>query len=333
MLMFDNSGVKLQYSSMLITCPKCGFQQPKDNYCANCGVNIEKYTPTKESFISKLSSSLFFQSLLVLFIAVLGSYYYFQIQNEKKIKHIKQNTAFMSQSLKNQTPTSELKTNKNQTSETSLTTNTEIKKVDIPPLSESQKNALTQSGQGLSTTPSSTVAMPSQQASAPTLKTTTLIFKFVEIPTIHLKRWIDLNRNTLNGLIPKSDLSLIEKSRILDNQTITIRNSSSETLSFPKETTTETRSDMGLGLDILLTKKDEKNFDLSFIKRFHIKEEKQSFSVDINPSGPTYFYWDGLIKGFESYPEILSQNPFIILNSDYYRSNKTELVLIIELDK
>jgi predicted aspartyl protease len=30
-----------------MVCPKCGFSQPDDYYCANCGVNIEKYVQKK----------------------------------------------------------------------------------------------------------------------------------------------------------------------------------------------------------------------------------------------------------------------------------------------
>ncbi len=32
------------------TCPKCGFVQPKDRYCANCGVDTESYRPPPPSF-------------------------------------------------------------------------------------------------------------------------------------------------------------------------------------------------------------------------------------------------------------------------------------------
>jgi hypothetical protein len=28
-------------------CPKCGFSQPDDYYCAQCGVNVEKYVQKK----------------------------------------------------------------------------------------------------------------------------------------------------------------------------------------------------------------------------------------------------------------------------------------------
>lgn len=34
---------------MLVNCPKCGFSQPKDRYCAKCGVDMENFTPKSPS--------------------------------------------------------------------------------------------------------------------------------------------------------------------------------------------------------------------------------------------------------------------------------------------
>jgi hypothetical protein len=60
---------------MLVNCPKCGFSQPKDKYCANCGVDMEMYRPNPVSFWQKLSSN---TSLLLLaaIIATVGGYVY-----------------------------------------------------------------------------------------------------------------------------------------------------------------------------------------------------------------------------------------------------------------
>lgn len=53
---------------MLIKCPKCGFSQPKDQYCARCGVDIESYKPQAESALKKLFLSPIFQIGLVIAI-------------------------------------------------------------------------------------------------------------------------------------------------------------------------------------------------------------------------------------------------------------------------
>jgi hypothetical protein len=33
----------------MINCPKCGFSQPQDHYCASCGVNMDTYRPAQKS--------------------------------------------------------------------------------------------------------------------------------------------------------------------------------------------------------------------------------------------------------------------------------------------
>lgn len=53
---------------MLIKCPKCGFSQPKDQYCARCGVDIEAYKPQTESAFTKIFLSPIFQIGLILAI-------------------------------------------------------------------------------------------------------------------------------------------------------------------------------------------------------------------------------------------------------------------------
>lgn len=40
---------------MLVKCPRCGFSQPKDQYCAQCGVDMVTYKPPKVSPFKKYS--------------------------------------------------------------------------------------------------------------------------------------------------------------------------------------------------------------------------------------------------------------------------------------
>lgn len=35
---------------MLVKCPKCGFDQPKDTYCASCGIEMDSYKPIQPPF-------------------------------------------------------------------------------------------------------------------------------------------------------------------------------------------------------------------------------------------------------------------------------------------
>lgn len=56
----------------MISCPKCGFEQPPDNYCARCGVNMSTYKPpanAKSIGRQILSSGGFYMFLLASVIA------------------------------------------------------------------------------------------------------------------------------------------------------------------------------------------------------------------------------------------------------------------------
>ena len=53
---------------MMVECPKCGFVQPKDRYCANCGVDIEHFTPKSPPLFSRLIKNTSFQIAVGVFI-------------------------------------------------------------------------------------------------------------------------------------------------------------------------------------------------------------------------------------------------------------------------
>lgn len=58
---------------MLINCPRCGFQQPKDQYCAQCGVDMDGFKAPSAPIASKIFSNFLLQfSILVLLAGGLG---------------------------------------------------------------------------------------------------------------------------------------------------------------------------------------------------------------------------------------------------------------------
>lgn len=42
-------------------CPRCGFSQPKDRFCANCGLDIDNFHPEPQSLKDKILSNTLFQ--------------------------------------------------------------------------------------------------------------------------------------------------------------------------------------------------------------------------------------------------------------------------------
>ncbi len=60
---------------MLIVCPKCGFSQPKDPYCAQCGIDISAYQVPEKSMLQKLSENLFVQLGIVILVGALAVWF------------------------------------------------------------------------------------------------------------------------------------------------------------------------------------------------------------------------------------------------------------------
>jgi hypothetical protein len=68
--------------SMLVTCPRCGFEQPKDKFCAKCGIIMEGFVGKKPPLTSRIASSVTFYSLIV--ALVIGSFIFFYLSDRKK---------------------------------------------------------------------------------------------------------------------------------------------------------------------------------------------------------------------------------------------------------
>ncbi|OQW49871.1 MAG: hypothetical protein A4S09_11525 [Proteobacteria bacterium SG_bin7] len=59
----------------MINCPKCGFQQPPDDFCASCGVNMSTYRPAKKPFFVALRESRFAQAIALTLVIAVGLLY------------------------------------------------------------------------------------------------------------------------------------------------------------------------------------------------------------------------------------------------------------------
>ena len=72
---------------MMHECPKCGFVQPQDQYCANCGLDIDNYKPAPTTLLQKLGKNTVLQlSILVAVVLALTTYVFLK-QREAIEKH------------------------------------------------------------------------------------------------------------------------------------------------------------------------------------------------------------------------------------------------------
>ena len=56
----------------MVNCPKCKFTQPKDQFCANCGVDMAAFKPPQKPLTSRLFKNWIFQLSIFVFAVVIG---------------------------------------------------------------------------------------------------------------------------------------------------------------------------------------------------------------------------------------------------------------------
>ncbi len=66
---------------MLINCPKCGFSQPQDKYCARCGIDVETYKPSRDPWWVRLYKNALGQFLIFALIFGAGASYYLKFKS------------------------------------------------------------------------------------------------------------------------------------------------------------------------------------------------------------------------------------------------------------
>ncbi len=58
---------------MMVSCPKCGFSQPSDRYCASCGIDMQNYKPVAPPLAQKVMTNWLAQ--VAILALVLGGVY------------------------------------------------------------------------------------------------------------------------------------------------------------------------------------------------------------------------------------------------------------------
>jgi|GEM_PF-5537794 len=55
---------------MLVACPRCGFSQPNDQYCAKCGVDMSTYLPKPKPWLKRMVNHPVFYALIAALVAI-----------------------------------------------------------------------------------------------------------------------------------------------------------------------------------------------------------------------------------------------------------------------
>jgi hypothetical protein len=66
----------------MVNCPKCGFSQDQDQYCANCGIDMLAYRPAPKPLIQRLVSNI---TLQLCFLGVVVASVFLIVRHQQKI--------------------------------------------------------------------------------------------------------------------------------------------------------------------------------------------------------------------------------------------------------
>lgn len=180
---------------MLVNCPKCNFSQPKDTYCANCGIEMDAYRPEKKPIFKVLLKNPL--THLVLFLA--ASYFAYTTYTHKNNSISDLNSQNIGANQVNRKTTvnqkSEMNINAHSPSSNTTAASTNL----VPPRGQAQSpipinhqaatNPLIKAENGR--TPSNSEVEKSDSSSGSTTGPWTLNVKYIEISSPGYQQWVN----------------------------------------------------------------------------------------------------------------------------------------------
>lgn len=328
---------------MLINCPRCGFSQPQDQYCARCGVDMQSFKPKAESSFFKFLKNPILH-VLILFAA--ATYFGRQIlQNREPQKWTATSSRY--QGIPNN-PASASKTTINETSTTSSVSNTSTDSTDnttTASTSQSQSSAKSADSNQLADLKNKEIQVA--VSNQPTANETKIdinapVFRvtFVEISNDTLNRWMtdsasqgqyqnisDFSVGFLNEFRKRTDLNFqVLKSFDKKVQLGQIETELSGRL-------TEDGSQM-MGLTTSIDYKSHDNNGLRGLVTLarNQRMSRENFPIEFELNKGAALYIVGFLKRnhFQNERDILSTAPFQIYKSNDFMTQKTEFVIVIE---
>jgi hypothetical protein len=327
---------------MLINCPRCGFSQPQDQYCASCGVNIETYVPRKESPWKKIFSNTLSQVAIVIAVALGASYYTLRAQDSSsqqssRRKNIQQTTS--NTSLSTSQPAArpetaspgEVSGNENPSAD-----------VSVELQNEEQRNRLA----GAANEPTDRAANPNLKtmAASATLPTTTAAAMAAAAPSVNIKiSYYEVSRTILSYWIQNSRAPIdveaafntgVINRKLFDDQVryTALKSESTKTVLNAKANFKSDANKDGImiGLESEISMNSLNSGSISITKTTSQGTDNIRTFINLPSDSIFFLHWKNDLIGLQNEAALAEVPPFQILKSRQYLEQKTELVMIIE---
>lgn len=338
---------------MLINCPRCGFQQPEDKYCAQCGVDMENYKPSVSPIWKRFFGNLAVQLSLLVFIAGSVGIVLYEKGQQKLERRAGQLSSPIQISRTTDSSNSDSVAAVSETQEAS-----EIQPSEAENQSDKNKDEV-----GLLST-SSTIPTTADKTSD---KTKTEARAPANINTPHLKvYYAEVSRRSLNsifaasrttgqfmnfndysaGILPSIDKALNDSQvKVLNKEERTL--DSAKTLQWFYGLKDRQNPEMEIGLTTFFELNDIEGGNLRGnleIQRTwreatgsgSYEVQRKSFPAIFEIGGETGFFISGVMplqSNLENDDELTSIEVYKILRSTQFRAGESEFVIFIKFEK
>jgi hypothetical protein len=323
---------------MLINCPRCGFSQPKDQYCAQCGVDMEAFKPKADPVLQKIFKSTTTHIFILLLAALFVGQYVIRIEEPQR--WVQKITRFqaVSKSKSKSTHSSEVtETDEAQqkAARTELVSDNaaqlqglknkeiEVNGATEQPIQVGQQNSAIASGDS-----SSDIQNP------------TFRIIYAEVPTDMIAKWVNESSNAgLYQNLQDYSAGILSDFRKKMDSSVHILKISEKKLAVSQSDTTfsGTLSDEGSQMIGLATALDYKSNENNIVHGTVVvnrtqKQVRDHFPAEFDLPKSSVFFMLGVLRrqSFTAERGSLNMPPFQIFKSTDFMTQKTEFVIIIE---
>lgn len=331
---------------MMTKCPRCGFSQPEDQYCARCGVNMYTYKPAEKSAFKKLTENVAVQIVFLLAAAVIAGSYF--LQGSPSSQWGKKSDRLAQRSQKPATQPQLTNT------ESASTSNTHDSFGGLANKEITIDTSATETLEATQPSNSSLPKAPPHQAESAEIKTAAadshdsaeatngVLFKltYAEVHRDVLQRWI--NDSSAAGLFQNlneySAGILPDFIKRGDRINQFLKTSEKRIMIGQSETNVSGKmSDDGSQVTGLTTNYDLKSFEAGTVRGSVTvsrtgRQNRDRFPAEFElPKGAVFFIVDTLTpQSFVSERQILNMAPFQIFKSPDFMTQTTKFVILIE---
>ncbi len=329
---------------MLINCPKCGFSQPKDHYCAHCGVNIDRFRPENSFSIKKIFKNTFLQLSLVFIIAAATTSFILtndQSPNKNQIVKFRKNVS----SSTNNSSKSDSKSVNSLSQMQTESFNTNENTVIVEAQNEDIKNSLVKAN--LNNTQSQNInessdALTDQNNDPSKLANKPISYdiSFYEIEqNLYQELYKKYRDEALEQFAP-NDIMVSQvniqafltavKNRPLNSEIKASQSNVNEKFIYGLTSTSDSAF-QGITLDLRFYNEDQKTIygTLKFLKSSNVSSRQFNLKLSLKKNHIFLFQFKNDLAGFENNENLKKISPFQILKSPKYINRETEFIFAI----